>query len=241
MEASPAPAVGAPPKGPRETTNLFTAWPKSAQWTAAALLAAIIGLLSYHAYAGMRFGTRASEHRDDGPIYRMDLNRAPAAELNQLPGIGTKLAERIVTYRITHGPFRSIDDLRQVSGIGPKTLERMRPWVCVEPGEAAAEAPVPKPSPLAKTTAPGKSKKEALLTGAPININLASQAELMRLPRIGPKLSERIIEERAKGPFKSVDELRRVKGIGPKTLANLRPFITAGEDPLEITSANKMP
>ena len=240
MEASPAPTMGTPPKGPPETANLFTAWPKSAQWTAALLLAGIIGLLGYHAYAGMRFGTRASEHRDDGPLYRMDLNRAGAAELNQLPGIGTTLAQRIVTYRITYGPFRSIEDLRRVSGIGPKTLERIRPSVCVEPGQAATDAPPPKPSRLAKTTAAGKSKKEALLTGPPININLASQAELMRLPRIGPKLSERIVEERAKGPFKSVDDLRRVKGIGPKTLANLRPFITVGYDPLEITSANKM-
>jgi competence protein ComEA len=237
MEASPAPTAGTPAKGPQETAHLFTAWPRSAQWTAAVLLAGIIGLLGYHAYAGMRFGTRASEHRDDGPLYRMDLNRARAAELNQLPGIGTTLAERIVTHRQNHGPFRSIDALRQVSGIGPKTLERIRPWVCVEPGEAAAEAPIPQSSRLASTTAPGKSKKEALLTGPAIDINLASQAELMRLPRIGPKLSERIIEERAKGPFKSVEDLRRVKGIGPKTLANLRPFITVGHNPPEITSA----
>jgi competence protein ComEA len=240
MEASPAPTAGAPAKGPKETAHLLTTWPKSAQWTAAALLAGIIGLLGYHAYAGMRFGTRASELRDDAPIYRMDLNRARAAELNQLPGIGTTLAERIVNYRKAHGPFHSIDDLRGVSGIGPKTLERIRPWVCVESSEANSDVPVPQKR-LARSNAPGKSKKEALLTGPPININLASQVELMRLPRIGPKLSERIIEERAKGPFKSVDELRRVKGIGPKTLANLRPFITAGEDPLEITSANKVP
>src|SRR5262249_18016561 len=185
-------------KGPQETAHLLTTWPRSAQWTAAILLAGIIGLLGYHAYAGMRFGTRASELRDDGPIYRMDLNRARAAELNQLPGIGTKLAHPIVNYRKVHGPFHSIDDLRQVSGIGPKTLERIRPWVCVEPGEAAADAPVPHAGQLVKSTAPGKSKKEALLTGPPIDINLASQAELMRLPRIGPKLSERIIEERAK-------------------------------------------
>ena len=237
MEASPAPTAGAPAKGPQETAHLLTTWPKSAQWTAAALLAGIIGLLGYHAYAGMRFGTRASELRDDGPIYRMDLNRARAAELNQLPGIGPKLAERIVSYRQTHGPFRRIDDLRQVSGIGPKTLERIRPWVCVDPGEAAAEAPIQPISRAAKSAAPAKSKKEGLLTRPPININLASQAELMRLPRIGPKLSERIIEERAKGPFKSVDDLRRVKGIGPKTLANLRPFITVGDNPPEITSA----
>src|SRR6516165_8127245 len=241
MEASPAPTAGAPAKGPQETAHLLTTWPKSAQWTAAALLAGIIGLLGYHAYAGMRFGTRASELRDDGPIYRMDLNRARAAELNQLPGIGPKLAERIVSYRNANGPFRSIDDLRRVSGIGPKTLERIRSWICVEPADVPPDTPVQQISRSAMGTAPGKSKKEALLNGPLININFATQSELQRLPRIGPKLSERIIEERAKKPFQSVDDLRRVKGIGPKTLANLRPYITAGDDPPEITSANRMP
>jgi len=238
MEASPASS----PKSPPESANLLTAWPRSAQWTAAVLLAGVVGLLGYHAYAGMRFGTRASQRLEkDRPIYRVDINRARAAELNQLPGIGPKLAERIVSYRNANGPFRSIDDLRRVSGIGPKTLERIRSWICVEPADVPPETPVQQISRSAMGTAPGKSKKEALLNGPLININFATQSELQRLPRIGPKLSERIIEERAKKPFQSVDDLRRVKGIGPKTLANLRPYITAGDDPPEITSANRMP
>lgn len=235
MDASSASS----PKGPPESAGIFTAWPRSAQWTAAVLLAGIIGLLGYHAYAGMRFGSRASE-RLEGPIYRLDLNRARSAELNQLQGIGPKLAERIVNYRNAHGAFRSIDDLRKVSGIGPKTLERIRPWVCVDPGDAPQEVALRENSPPAKVSA-GKSTKEALLNGTLVNINLASQAELQRLPRIGPKMSERIIEERAKGPFKSIDDLRRVKGIGPKTLANLKPYITVGDGPTEITSVHKMP
>jgi competence protein ComEA len=191
----------------------------------------------------MRFGTRPSDRRDqDGPIYRIDLNRARAADLNQLQGIGTELAERIVSYRKTHGPFAGIDELRKVSGIGPKTFARIKPWVCVDPGENMPDAQVPQTSRPAKANKSGKSKKEALLIGSPpININLASQTELQRLPRIGPKLSERIIAERAKGPFKSVADLRRVKGIGPKTLANLRPYITVGDNRPEITSVNKMP
>ncbi|HMF17819.1 MAG TPA: DUF655 domain-containing protein [Gemmataceae bacterium] len=222
---------------------MLTAWPRSAQWTAAVLLAGVVGLLGYHAYGGMRFGTRASQRQeDDGPIYRVDINRARAAELNQLPGIGPKLADRIVSYRKANGSFRSIDELRRVPGIGPKTLERIRSWICVEPADVPPETPVQQISRSAMATAPGKSKKEALLNGPLININLATQSELQHLPRIGPKLSERIIEERAKKPFQSVDDLRRVKGIGLKTLANLRPYITAGDDhPPEITSANKMP
>ena len=49
---------------------------------------------------------------------------------------------------------------------------------------------------------------------------------MQKLPGIGPKLSQRILDERARGAFKSVEDLRRVPGIGPKTLEKLRPLVT---------------
>lgn len=48
----------------------------------------------------------------------LDLNAATAAELAELPGIGGELARRIVEYRAEHGPFETIEDIMQVSGIG---------------------------------------------------------------------------------------------------------------------------
>lgn len=56
----------------------------------------------------------------------LDLNRATAAELETLPGIGPALAARIVAYRQERGPFASVEDLLGVSGIGERTLERIR-------------------------------------------------------------------------------------------------------------------
>ena len=75
--------------------------------------------------------------------YRIDVNSATWVEWGQLDGIGDALARRIVADREQNGPFRSIDDLRRVRGIGPKTLERMRPWLTVgsdsaEPGDNSA-------------------------------------------------------------------------------------------------------
>lgn len=61
------------------------------------------------------------------------LNRATAAELEALPGIGPALARRIVAWRAQNGPFRSVDDLSRVPGIGSATLERLRPRVRVTP------------------------------------------------------------------------------------------------------------
>jgi len=76
---------------------------------------------------------RGTPSRSGPPSERLDLNRAGAAELEQLPGIGPKLAERIIANR----PFKSVEDLKAVPGIGPKTLEKLRPLVRVEPPQPA--------------------------------------------------------------------------------------------------------
>jgi competence protein ComEA len=57
------------------------------------------------------------------------LNRATAAELDLLPGIGPSLANAIVEYRQTHGPFDTVDQLLDVPGIGPSKLAAIRDLV----------------------------------------------------------------------------------------------------------------
>lgn len=54
----------------------------------------------------------------------VDLNQADAAELERLPGVGPALAARILQHRQSHGPFRDVQGLLEVSGIGQKTLDR---------------------------------------------------------------------------------------------------------------------
>lgn len=62
---------------------------------------------------------------------RIDLNRATAGELEELPGVGPVLAERIVAYRAEHGPFTEVGQLREVSGIGERTFQSLAELVAV--------------------------------------------------------------------------------------------------------------
>jgi competence protein ComEA len=61
--------------------------------------------------------------------FAVDMNAADLPELMQLPGVGPKLARRIVDSRASNGRFQTHDDLLRVHGIGPKTLEKLRPFL----------------------------------------------------------------------------------------------------------------
>lgn len=67
------------------------------------------------------------------PLSRqVDLNAATVNDLIRLPGIGPVLAKRIVEYREANGPFKRLQDLRKVKGIGAKTYEKLAPLLTVK-------------------------------------------------------------------------------------------------------------
>jgi competence protein ComEA len=77
-------------------------------------------------------GSAAGQKGSAGaPAVKINLNRATATELDALPRIGPAMAQRIVEYRSANGPFASIDDLRNVTGIGDKTFEGLKDLVTV--------------------------------------------------------------------------------------------------------------
>ncbi len=61
----------------------------------------------------------------------IDINRASAADFARLPGVGPKLAQQIVDYRTKQGPFRRVEDLMIIKGMGSKKWKALRPFVCV--------------------------------------------------------------------------------------------------------------
>ncbi|WP_130620145.1 ComEA family DNA-binding protein [Dyella amyloliquefaciens] len=89
----------------------------------------------------------------------VNINKADAATLvKSLDGIGHSKAEAIVAWREEHGPFKSADELGQVKGIGPATLERNRSAILLDdaPGNGKATKPVTP----AKVKAPAKAAGE---------------------------------------------------------------------------------
>jgi competence ComEA-like helix-hairpin-helix protein len=71
---------------------------------------------------------------------------------------------------------------------------------------------------------------KALREGRPMDLNAASTTDLELLPRIGPKLAQRIVDDRQKnGPYKTVKELMRVRGIGPAIFGKLEPMLTISD------------
>lgn len=60
---------------------------------------------------------------------KLSLGSATATELEQLPGVGPVLAQRIMQWRTEHGPFRGVDELNEVSGVGDSLMEQLRPLV----------------------------------------------------------------------------------------------------------------
>ena len=214
MDGPTPPAPATPPRRP-------------AQVALAVGLVALVGLLAARGYGG-RFAARPS---DPAPA-RVDLNRADRAELGQVPHLGPKLADAIDARRRERGPFRSVDELREVAGVGPATFDKLRPFVRVDlapvsVARAAApddDPPLPDRHRPATPPAPPAGARKLQPGDPPVNVNTASAADLQKLPGVGPVTAQAIVAARADRPFRTVADLDRVRGIGAKTIEKLRPF-----------------
>jgi len=106
----------------------------SDRWLLAVSLAIMAVLLSAHMWRDRDRGMKPVEiiHPEGKYQFHVALNSATWVEWAQLDGIGEKLARRIVADREERGPFQSPEDLLRVKGIGPKTLDKMRPYLVID-------------------------------------------------------------------------------------------------------------
>ena len=136
---------------------------------------------------------------------RIDIDQAPALELSRLPRIGPGLAGRIVADRAARGPFGSLGGLDRVSGIGQAVLDAVAPYADFS-GQMRADR---------QRSADSR-----------VRINSATVRQLASLPGIGIVKAEAIVEDRsARGRYRTVDDLARVRGIGAATVDRLRPLV----------------
>ena len=149
----------------------------------------------------------AGAHRDSvvrrarplAPGERIDVDRAPAIELDRLPGVGMGLARRIVAERERDGPFGSLAGLDRVPGVGPGLLRDLERSV--------------------RFSAPARANPASVPNGL-LDLNSAPRTALLTLPGVGPAKADAIVAYReAHGPFASLQALLNVPGIGPSILA----------------------
>lgn len=185
--------------------------------TAHRLLAAL-GLILFAAVAWQAYrpqwSARPTEPLTAGPI---NLNAVDRAQLMQIPGIGPAIADAILDHRQRHGRIETFEELEDLPGVGPKSIEKIRGWLTIGPG-----SPRMLLEPVEKLERKPTARKHS---DGMINLNRASVEELVRLPGIGPKLAAAIVSERGRQRFDRIEDLIRVPGIGPKTLEKLRPLV----------------
>ncbi len=89
-------------------------------------LLALLACLAAHPFAQQAEPAAKAEGRSTKPALVVNVNTASAAELEQLPGVGPRVAARIVDYRTKKGPFRKLEELMNVQGIGEKSFLKLR-------------------------------------------------------------------------------------------------------------------
>lgn len=115
---------------------------------------------------------------------------------------------------------------------GPTRADCPDPWRLAVEAEEEARGRLPLllcPDGIGERAASLPRGAAGLLLGRPIDLNEATEEELQALPGIGPGLARRLLEDRERnGPFRSVDEVARVRGLGTARVAALRGLTTAG-------------
>jgi competence protein ComEA len=152
---------------------------------------------------------------------KVDLNTADLAALESLPGIGPAHARAIIAGR----PYKSVDDLETVKGLGKTRVDALRSLVTARVAEPPAES-VGKAAAAARAARTGAATTKAMPTlraGQKVNINTAAKEELDALPGIGPVKAQAIIEGR---PFKTIEDIMNVKGIKDGEFAKIKDIIT---------------
>ena len=121
---------------PPRTESGETRWPPLLRRADQGCLAVVVGasLVAIASWCAYQWQTRGGlieiDKAQKRPVdFQVDINQAEWPELTLLPGVGETLAKNIVDTRDSSGPFKRHEDLRRVKGIGPKTYDKIKPYL----------------------------------------------------------------------------------------------------------------
>ena len=133
---------------------------------------------------------------------KVDLNAATAEQLMELPGVGEATAKKIVAGR----PYKKIEDL-SAAGLGDALIAKLTPLVTIGKAPEKEKASEPKDK------------------GGKLDLNTATEEQLMELPGVGEAYTKKIIAGR---PYKKIEDLAAA-GLGDALIAKLTPLVTVGK------------
>ncbi|XP_026746632.1 endonuclease/exonuclease/phosphatase family domain-containing protein 1-like isoform X1 [Trichoplusia ni] len=144
----------------------------------------------------------------------MNVNTATEEQLMTLPGVNRQLAREIVRHRQMIGRFKRVDDLALVSGIGAEKLELLRPEICTNIRKQVSRA-----SSLTQSLDSVRIQSETKLC----SVNSSSVFQLQCVPGLNQEIAANIVDYRnKKGPFKSLDDLIKVRGMDIVRLSTVK-------------------
>jgi competence protein ComEA len=180
--------------------SLWTAW-------RLALLAAVAALL-----LTLSLGTSVASAKKR----LLNINTASQAELEAVKGVSPAIAGKIIANR----PYKSLKELSK-AGLSAKKIRSLESALTAEPAQPVAEKR--KRGEPKATTKPGESKTAAPEVNEPVDLNTASLKALEALPGVGRATAKRIIAAR---PFRSIDDLSKVKGMSRTRVEALKGKVT---------------
>ncbi|KAK7114022.1 endonuclease/exonuclease/phosphatase family domain-containing protein 1-like [Littorina saxatilis] len=177
----------------------------------------------------------------------VNINSATEEELMTLPGINRAIAKNIIDYRRQIGGYRRVEDLALVSGVGAEKLGRIRCDITIG---IRNNGPASRDGSLHGSRVDGDSVRESKNgkgsnSQTLVNVNSANMFQLIKIKGLGMNLAENIVTYREKnGPYKSLDDLVKVKGIGGGILSAIRPYLcidSSSPDTLPVPLSPSLP